>query len=585
MPTYYKFLEDILTKKRTLGDQQIMAMEKECSSLLLNKMPHKLGDPMSFSIPCVVGGVPISRALFDLGASVSVLPLKVTKKIGICDLIPTNMTLQLADRPVKHPLGVLEDVPVKVGKCLIPADFIVLDILEDSHTPIILGRPFLAIGGVLIDVRDGRLTFRIEGDKVEFNLPNMVKGPQFNQACTVEVIEEVVEAVVKEESEIEEAFQISLHDEEMKEDHEVNDELLKKVERLLPPKVLKTHKASLGYSIDGIKGLSPNLCMHLINLEEGSRPSVEGQRRLNPKMAEVVKNEVLKLLESGIIYEITDSKWVSPVHVVTKKGGVTMVEQSDGTCVPTRPVTRWHFAVGAVLGQVVDKKRHVIYYSSKTLDQAQCNYSTTEKEMVAIVHAIEKFRQYLVGSKVVVYTNHTALRQLMVKKDAKPRLLRRVLLLQEFDLEIRDKAEAKIVVVDHLSRLAVEDHGIIDKSGLIDEWLREDALMEVSVKVPWRCVSKEEGLEIVDRLHNAAYGGHLFTSRTIAKVLQDGFYCPSMFKDIHMVVKSCDSCQRTGNIRKQNEMSLTNIWKSSFSMAGYRFYGPFFQTLAEMSTF
>ncbi|XP_074283468.1 uncharacterized protein LOC141608017 [Silene latifolia] len=143
------------------------------------------------------------------------------------------------------------------------------------------------------------------------------------------------------------------------------------------------------------------------------------------------------------------------------------------------------FAVGAVLGQVVDKKHHAIYYSSKTLDQAQCNYSTTEKEMLAIVHVIEKFRQYLVGSKVVVYTDHTALRQLMVKKDAKPRLLRWVLLLQEFDLEIRDKVGAKNVVADHLSRLTVEDHGIVDMSGPIDEWLRQDALMKVRMKVPW----------------------------------------------------------------------------------------------------
>ncbi|XP_074282620.1 uncharacterized protein LOC141607160 [Silene latifolia] len=100
MSIYSKFLKDILTKKRVL-----------------------------------VGGVPISRALCDLGASVSLIPLKVAKKIGIQNLSPTTMTLQLADRSIKCPMGVLEDVPVKVGKLLIPADFVVLDILEDSHTP------------------------------------------------------------------------------------------------------------------------------------------------------------------------------------------------------------------------------------------------------------------------------------------------------------------------------------------------------------------------------------------------------------------------------------------------------------------
>ncbi|XP_074315053.1 uncharacterized protein LOC141651233 [Silene latifolia] len=139
------------------------------------------------------------------------------------------MTLQLADRSVKRPLGVLEDIPVKVGKYLIPAGFIVLDIPEDSHTPIILDRPFLATGGVGIDVRDGRLTFRIEGDKVEFNLSNLVKGPKLYQACTIEVIDKVVAEVAREESEMKEAFQIAIHDEEMDKDPEVDDEVLKKV--------------------------------------------------------------------------------------------------------------------------------------------------------------------------------------------------------------------------------------------------------------------------------------------------------------------------------------------------------------------
>ncbi|XP_074293313.1 uncharacterized protein LOC141620303 [Silene latifolia] len=112
------------------------------------------------------------------------------------------MTLQLADRSVKRPMGVLEDVPVKAGKLLIPTDFVVLDILEDSHTPIILGRPFLATGGVLIDVKNGRLTFQIEGNNVEFNLPNLMKGPRMERLSTIELIDEVVHEVAREEAEM-----------------------------------------------------------------------------------------------------------------------------------------------------------------------------------------------------------------------------------------------------------------------------------------------------------------------------------------------------------------------------------------------
>jgi RNase H-like domain found in reverse transcriptase len=97
------------------------------------------------------------------------------------------------------------------------------------------------------------------------------------------------------------------------------------------------------------------------------------------------------------------------------------------------------YAIGAVLGQRIDKKPFVIYYASKVLDEAQVNYTTTEKELLAVVFAINKFRPYLVGSKVIVYTDHVAVRYLLTKKDAKPRLIRWILLLQEFDLEIRDK--------------------------------------------------------------------------------------------------------------------------------------------------
>ncbi|XP_019087584.1 PREDICTED: uncharacterized protein LOC109127402 [Camelina sativa] len=140
------------------------------------------------------------------------------------------------------------------------------------------------------------------------------------------------------------------------------------------------------------------------------------------------------------------------------------------------------FAVGAVLGQKKDKKLHVIHYASRTLDETQGRYSTTEKELLAVVFAFENFKSYLVGSKVIVYTDHAALRHIYSKKDTKPRLLRWILLLQEFDMEIVDKKGIENGVADHLSRMRIEEEIPIDDS------MPEEKLMQIGTTredLPW----------------------------------------------------------------------------------------------------
>ena len=102
---------------------------------------------------------------------------------------------------------------------------------------------------------------------------------------------------------------------------------------------LKKYRKAIGYSLDDIKGISPSLCMHRIHLEDESMTSIEHQRRLNPNLKNVVKKEILKLLDAGVIYPISDSKWVSPVHVVPKKGGITVVKNDKDELIPTRTIT------------------------------------------------------------------------------------------------------------------------------------------------------------------------------------------------------------------------------------------------------
>jgi hypothetical protein len=139
------------------------------------------------------------------------------------------------------------------------------------------------------------------------------------------------------------------------------------------------------------------------------------------------------------------------------------------------------YAVGAVLGQRKEGRVHAIYCASKTLNEAQLNYATTEKELLAVVFSFEKFRSYIVNSKVIVYTDHAAIKYLLAKKDAKPRLISWILLLQEFDVEIRDKKGVENVVADHLSRT---NHGQDDKEPIEDE-MRDDNLYRVLDKGTW----------------------------------------------------------------------------------------------------
>jgi hypothetical protein len=277
------------------------------------------------------------------------------------------------------------------------------------------------------------------------------------------------------------------------------------------------------------------------------------------------------------------------------------------------------YAVGAVLGQRKEGKVHSIYYASKTLNGAQLNYATMEKELLAVVFSFEKFRSYIVNSKVIIYTDHAAIKYLLSKKDAKPRLIRWILLLQEFDVEIRDKKGSENVVVDYLSRMNREDdkepiedkmkddhlYRVLDKDTWMINIIRvirkmpldhldknaQRRVMVESQKYYWdapylfrlgadgvlrRCVPREERLEILRKCHSGEYEGHYGHFRTQAKVWASGFYWSEMHQDAKRYVASCPECQRTGNISQRNAMPLNyNLQIDLFDVWGIDFMGPF----------
>ncbi|GJR87919.1 reverse transcriptase domain-containing protein [Tanacetum coccineum] len=382
----------------------------------------------------------------------------------------------------------------------------------------------------------------------------------------------------------------------------------------------------------------------MINQESGKRRLNQSQRRLNPKVQDVVKDKIVKLLDSGLIYPISDSSWVSPIHVVPKKGGMTVVLNDNNEWIPSYTVTggeykilarceetnlvlNWekcHFmvkegivlghkisgagievdrakidviaklpyptnveGVRSFLGQRIDGKFKPIYYDSKTMNNAQEYYTTTEKELLAVVFSFDKFRPYLNLSKTVVYTDHSALKYLFNKQDAKLRLIMGVLLLQGFDIEIKDKKRVEYLVAYHLSRLENLDLGVFTEEEITDEFLDEHLMMlkaKPNEDEPWlcpdnimrRCLAGSEILEILAHFHSGPTGGHHSASVTGRKVYKLRFFWPSIFKDAKDFVMRCDACQRLGNISSRSEMPQNNIQVCDvFDNWGLDFMGPF----------
>ncbi|KAK4256326.1 hypothetical protein QN277_009207 [Acacia crassicarpa] len=175
MPSYVKFMMEILSKKRRLEEFEMVALTQECSAMLTNRMPPKLKDPSSFTIPCAISPNYLGKALCDLGASINLMLMSIFKQLAVGEARPTTVTLQLADRSIVLPESKIEDVLVKVDKFIFPVDFIILDFEADHDVPILLGRPFMATGRTLIDVEKGELSMRVDNDQVTFSILKNVR--------------------------------------------------------------------------------------------------------------------------------------------------------------------------------------------------------------------------------------------------------------------------------------------------------------------------------------------------------------------------------------------------------------------------
>ncbi|XP_075096110.1 uncharacterized protein LOC107776393 [Nicotiana tabacum] len=575
----------------------------------------------SFTIPVRIGNVDVGHALCDLGASINLMPLSLFKQLGLGAPRPTTVMLQLADRSIAHPGEVIEDVLLQIGKFIFPADFIILDYEADELVPIILGQPLLATGDTIIKVREGKMILRVDDEEAVFNIYRAIQLPrhyeELSMISAVEADEQIRYPSVYIDDSLEKALMLL--------DNLGADEELEEMIHVLD--------TSCAY-LQGIHPFEP------LNRPEGPppRPSIEEDPKLELKplpphlqyaylgdsdtLTVIVSSDLL--LEKDVAFKFDDSCLKAFEKLKERLVTAPIIIAPDWEQPFELMCDTSDVAVGVVLGQRRNKIFHSIYYASKTLNPAQMNYTVTEKELLAVVWVFYKFRSYLVGTKVTVYTDHSAIRYLFKKKDAKSRLIRWVLLLQEFDLEIRDRKEIENQVADHLSRLENRNH--VAEGDAIKETFPDEQLLAItSSTVPWyadyvnfivsgvtppeltpdnrrrflhdvrlymwdepflyrlcadqlvrRCVPEEEMSVILHSCHASSYGGHHGGDRTTQKVLQLGFYWPKLFRDAHIFVKMCDKCQRTGTITKKHEMPLQNILVVElFDVWGIDFMGPF----------
>nr|GEX25241.1 reverse transcriptase domain-containing protein [Tanacetum cinerariifolium] len=490
MPKFGPSIKSLLTNKDKICELARTPLNEHCSAVLLKKLPEKLGDPGKFLIPCDFPKKVECLALADLGASINLMPLSVWNKLSLPDLSPTCMTLELVDRLISHPVGVAEDVYVKVGELTLRVGKEAITFNLDQTSRYSANYSDMTANRIdVIDMACEEYSQEVLDffDVIASGNPTPYYDPIVSTTSSTltpfgnsDFLFEEVDAflAIEYDPTSPEVDQSNPHLEYVF--LEGDDKLpviiakdLSVEEKTALIMVLMSHKRAIAWKLSDIKGIDPEFCTHKILTEDDFEPAVQHQKRVNPKIHDVIKQEVRKLLDAGLIYPIFDSLWVSPVHCVPKKGGFTVVENEENELILTCLVTGWHvcidyhshrskrlgenhihppirnvclplhafwanqcigdmpfelmydasdFAIGAVLRQRQEKHFSPIHYASKTMTEAESNYTTTEKEMLVVVYAFEKFRSYLIMNKSIVYTDHSALKYLFAKKDSKVRI-------------------------------------------------------------------------------------------------------------------------------------------------------------------
>ncbi|GJT90809.1 reverse transcriptase domain-containing protein [Tanacetum coccineum] len=347
MPKFASMFKSLLNNKEKLFDLAKTPVNENCSAVILKKLPEKLGDPDKFLIPCDFSELVECLALADLGASINLMPLSIWKKLSLPELTPTQMILELADRSTTSPSGIAEDVFVKVGKFHFPADFVVVDYVVDPRVPLILGRPFLRTARALIDVYGEELTLRVDDEAITFKV-GQTSRYSYNDAVSINRIDVIDVACEEYAQEVLRFLDSSTSGNPTPSldpilstsspfltPFEEGDFILEEIEAYLTNDSIPP-----GIDDDDFDPEGDILLIEKLLNDDPSSPLPP--KELHFKELKIVKSSIddppeleLKDLPSHL------DLWVSPVHCVPKKGGITVIKNKDNELIPTRLVTGW----------------------------------------------------------------------------------------------------------------------------------------------------------------------------------------------------------------------------------------------------
>ncbi|GJV61263.1 reverse transcriptase domain-containing protein [Tanacetum coccineum] len=428
MPRGAKVLKDLLCHKEKLKKAaSSVKLSEECSAIIQKSLPQKEGDPRSFMLPCLIRPLTVKNALANLGANINLMPYFLFKRFGISKLKPTHMSIQLADRSLKYPIGVYENLLVKINKFIFPVDFMVFKMDEDELVLIILGRPFLVTARVVIDVYERKLSLRVGSEIITFNIGKLMKSKYprdnyFHCADQTVVPKKGGMTVVKNEKD-ERIPQRTVTGWRVCIDYcKLNDATRKDhfslpfIDQMLEHQEKTTH---CPYGTFAYKWMPFGLC---------NAPATF-QRCMTAIFHELIKDNMEVFMDDFFVFASSFDHCLKNLEKMLKR------------CEETNLVLNW-------------KKCHF-----------------TVKEGIVLGHKVSGSRIEVDKAKI---------------KDAKPRLIIWILLLLEFDVEIRDKKGAKNLAADHLSRLKNPDLGKFTRAEIKDLF-PEERLMAISSEKdkPW----------------------------------------------------------------------------------------------------